>query len=146
MRIFYSFLIMFTSVILIILPITSGVYDFKTDLREDNFTITTATGTTNSTVQLFKAVYDDDDSTIEILSHDVDDAPLLSSYNTTSRALVVIGLAENTTRQIDVTYDIDAIENSASLSTFLGYLAWIWIIMWIALPVAGLVAIWTGRA
>jgi hypothetical protein len=137
---------MFTSVILILLPISQGVYDFQTDLREDNFTVITALATTNTTVQLFKPLYDDDTSTIDIYSHDADDSPLYSSYNGTTRALVITGLAENTTRVIDVTYDIDAITDSDSLSTFLSYLPFIWILMWIALPIAGIIAIWTGRA
>lgn len=146
MRIFYSFLIMFVSAILIILPISAGVYDFQTDLREDNFTVTTAVGSDNCTVQLLKPIYDNDTSTITVSSRDVDDEPLYSSYNCTTRALTIIGLAEDATRSLTITYDVDAIPGSNALATFLSYLSFIWIIMWVALPISAIVSIWTGRA
>lgn len=144
MRIFYSFLVVLVSAVLALLPITQGIYDFQTDQREDNFTVTTG-AVTNTTVQLFTTLYDNDTSTIEILSHDSDDSPLYNSYNTTTRALLITGLAENTTRTIDVTYDVNALGDSSGISTFVGYLAYIWIIIWVAFPIAALIAIWTGR-
>lgn len=145
MRIFYSFLIVVCSAILILLPVTTGVYDYRTDIRTDNFAVTTDNTSDNSTVQLFKAIYDDDISTLEFSSDDVDDAPYYSSYNSTSRALVIAGLAVSTIRTLEVSYDVDAVSEGA-LSTFLDLLPWIWIIIWVAFPIAGLVAIWTGRA
>lgn len=145
MRIFYSFLIVVCSAILILLPVTTGVYDYRTDIRTDNFAVITDNTSDNSTVQLFKAIYDDDISTIEFSSDDVDDAPYYSSYNSTSRALVIAGLAVSTIRTLEVSYDVDAVSEGA-LSTFLDLLPWIWIIIWVAFPIAGLVAIWTGRA
>lgn len=145
MRIFYSFLIIACSSILIILPVTAGIYDFRTDIRTDNFAVTTAVGADNSTVQLFKDIYDDDASTVDISSDDVDDAPYWVSYNTTSRALLVAGLAANTTRTLSISYDKDAI-GEGGITAFLGVLPLIWIIFWVAFPVAGLAAIWTGRA
>ena len=144
-QIFTSFLIILCSTILILLPVSDGVYDYRTDLREDNFTVITGAGTDNSTIQLFKSLYDDDTSTIDLLSHDADDSPYLSSYNTTTRALVVAGLGENITRIIDVTYDIEADNMSGGISGFLDILPWIWILIWVAFPAAAVIAIWTGR-
>ncbi len=125
------------------LPVSGGIYDFRTDARDDTFTVTTTLAVTSATVQLFKPIYDDDVSTITLSSDDVDDAPIYTSYNSTSRALVMDGLDDSTTRTITTTYDVDAI-NMASLGTFLDILPFIWIILWVAFPVAGLAAIWLG--
>lgn len=144
MRIFYSFLIIVCSVILIILPFTDASYEFKTDLREDSFTVITDVGAENTTVQLFKPIYDDDVSTIEFISDDVDDSPVYYSYNSTTRALVVIGLADNTTRTLDVTYDISAY-NSDATDNVIDVFSIAWVILWIAFPMGALAAIWVGR-
>ena len=145
MRIFYSFLIIVCSSILILLPVTAGVYDYRTDIRTDNFAVSTAVGADNTTVQLFKDIFDDDASTVEISSDEVSDAPYWVSYNGTSRALLVAGLTANTTRTLDISYDTDAI-GEGGITNFLGILPWVWIIIWVAFPIGGLVAIWTGRA
>jgi hypothetical protein len=119
MRIFYAFLVILCAVLLfLLLPFTTGPHSFQTDLKEDSFTVVTA-DTNNATVQLYKALYDDDMSSIGILSRDTDDIPLASSYNGTTRALVIIGLAANTTRAIDVTYEIDALGGNAVIGTIL---------------------------
>lgn len=146
MRIFYSFLIIMCSAILILLPVTAGVYAFRTDQRTDTFTVATDVGSSNATVQLLKSIYDNDTSTIEISSYNADDIPFVSSYNTTTRALAMTGFSGNATRAVDVAYDIDALGASAAISNFLDYLPWVWILVWIAFPVGGLAAIWIGRA
>jgi len=105
-------------------------------------TVTTA-GVSNSTVQLFKPLYDNDTSSIEIISHDIDDVPIYSSYNSTTRALLIIGLAENTTRVIDVTYDVDAINNTY-ISTALTVATYIWLIMIALFALGGLIWLWWG--
>jgi len=143
-RIFYSFLIIVCSVILIILPFTDASYEFKTDLREDSFTVTTAVGADNETVQLFKPIYDDDVSTLEFISDDTDDSPIYYSYNTTTRALVVAGLAADTTRTLDVTYDISAYSSDA-VNNVIDVFAIAWVILWIAFPMGALAAIWVGK-
>ncbi len=130
---------------MILLPITQGIYDFRTDLREDNFTVATAVGCDNTTAQLFKAIYDDDTSTIDIASHDADDSPTFVSYNTTTRATVINGLADNTTRVLDVTYDVSAF-TEGGLTAFIDLLPWLWILLWIAFPTAAIAAIWFGRS
>ena len=145
MRIFYSFLIMVCSTILILLPVSIGIYDFRTDAREENDYVTTAAGVTTATVQLDKTLYDSDNSTISILSDLITDDPTFTSYNATSRAMGVSGLSANTTRTLTTTYDISAF-TEGGLSSFLDYLPWIWILMWVAFPIAGLAAIWLGRA
>lgn len=127
------------------LPITSAVYAFRTDDRIDTFTVITAAGVANATVQLTRPIYDDDTSTIEFSSNDIDDAPIYSSYNATTRALIFGGLAANTTRSVDITYDVDALSSSNAISNLLDHVSWMWIVIWVIFPAAGLAAIWTGR-
>jgi len=146
MKIFYAFIIMVTAAILFMLPVTEGIYDFITDVREDTFTVTTGVGSTNATVQLFKAIYDDDTNTIELSSNDADDIPLYSSYNATNRNLVVTGLSENITRTLTVNYDIDALSNSAAVATLVSKFDLIWLLVVIAFPAAAIAAIVIGRA
>jgi len=131
MRIFYAFIIMVTAAMLFMLPVTEGIYDFITDVREDTFTVTTGVGSTNATVQLFKAIYDDDTNT---------------SYNATNRNLVVTGLSENITRTLTVNYDIDALSNSAAVATLVSKFDLIWLLVVIAFPAAAIAAIVIGRA
>lgn len=133
------------SVFLWLLPITTSAYAFRTDLREDNFTVETGVGETTGEVILFEAVYDDDTSTISIESNDADDAPLYTSYNTTSRLLDFSGLAASTNRTITVTYDVDALEGASVFHTLMDQAPWLYILMVITLPIAGLVAVWWRR-
>ena len=144
MRIFYAFIVIVVAAILWLLPVTEGIYDFKTDLREDNFTVTTGLGETTANVTLLKAIYDDDTSTITISSDDSEDVPLYSSYNATTRSLSVIGFSDNNTRSLTVTYDIDAITGDG-IDTLLDQLPWIWILIKIALPAAAIAAIFMGK-
>jgi len=146
MRIFYSFLILMVSVFLWILPFTDSAYAFRTDLREDNFTVSTAAGVTSANVTLFDEVYDDDTSTISIVSNDADDAPLYTSYNATTRQMLFSGLAVSTDRTVTVTYDVDALSGNSVFHTLMDQAPWLYILIIIALPIAGLVAIWKGRA
>jgi len=117
------------------------MHSLLTDLREDNFTVSTATGTSNTTVQLFKELYEDDVFSIHLLSDDVDDIPLYHSYNSTTRALLVIGLADNTTRTLDVTYDVDAINNSY-FATATMTITYIWLIIIPLFALGSLVWLW----
>ncbi len=145
MRIFYSFLIIICSTILILLPVSEGIYAYRTDQREDNIPLSTGVGVTSDNIQLLKPIYDNDTSTISLYSDEMDDAPYWTSYNATSRALLVAGLSENITRILTVDYDVAAFVEGG-LTTFLNILPWIWIIIWVGFPIAGLAAIWMGKA
>jgi hypothetical protein len=143
MRIFYSFLIVFISVLFALLPFTGAIHSLLTDIKEDKFTITTAAAATNSTIQLYKPLYDDDISSIEFVSHDTDDALIASTYNSTSRELLVLGFAAGTSRSIDVSYEIDAINNTY-FSTAITVATFIWLIMIAVFAVGGLIWLWWG--
>jgi len=144
MRIFYSFLIIMTSVFLFLLPLTKMVYNYRTDPVTDSFDVDTAVGETSDNFTLDDFIYDDDDDTIEIESS-IDEIPGLVSYNSTSKTVWVGSLTANTTRTLEITYDIDVITDSDAINNLLDRVAWIWMLICIAFPVASLAAIWTGR-
>jgi len=146
MRIFSAFLVIVTAAILFMLPLTSGVYDFRTDLNEDTFNYETGGAETTANVTLDKAVYDDDTDTITILSDLSTDSPLFSTYNTSTRLLDITGLTVSENRTLTVAYDVDALEGSDAINTIVGRLPWIWLLVIIAFSPAALVAIFTGRA
>lgn len=133
---------MVVAVFLWILPITGSTYAFRTDLREDNFTVETLSGVTTGNVTLFDEVYDDDTSTISITSGDSDDSPLYTSYDTTTRLLAFSGLAESTNRTVTVTYDVDALAGNNVFHTLMDQAPWLYILMVVVLPIGALVALW----
>lgn len=145
MRIFYGFLIIVTAAILFMLPLTDMVYDFRTNVETDTFTVTTGAGVTTDNQTLTTAIYDNDTDTITITSSISDDSPLYSSYNTTTRLLGYSGLAASTTRTITVTYDVESLGASTALTTFIDRISWIWLLVIIAFPVAALLAVWLRR-
>ncbi len=146
MRVFYGFIVLIAAALLWLVPITSGIYDFRTDIKDDSFYRTTPVATTNTTVTLTKDVYNNDTSTIVPFSNLNTDTPTFASYNVTSRATVITGLTANTSRTLQVSYDTDALGGSVSWDTFLDLFPKIWMIIIIAFPVVGLVAILTNRA
>jgi predicted transcriptional regulator len=121
------------------------VYDYRTDVREDEFAVSTGGAETTGNVTLIKAVYDDDTQTIAITSDDADDTPAYSDYDTTTRELEVSGLAVSTNRTLTVAYDIDALSASAAISTLMDYLSWIWFILLAGFPAAAIAAVFMGR-
>lgn len=144
MRIFYAFLIIFVSVIFWMLPITQGVYDFRTDQRTDTFSTDTAVGVTSANETLFGDLYDCDMGSIDIDSDLVTDAPLPNSVNCTSRVLNITGLTTNTTRTLDITYDYDALEGNNAIDTLLGWIPYINILIIVVFPIASILAMWKG--
>lgn len=146
MRIFNAFLIIIVSAILFLLPLTEGIYDFRTDLQTDTFSVSTNATATAANVTLLNVLYDNDTTTISILSDTSADIPVYSSYNITSRDLEMSGLAVSTTRIITASYDVDALEGSDAINTIVGYVPFIWLLAIIGFAPAALVAIFTGRA
>lgn len=146
MRIFNAFLAIFASVILFLLPLTTAIYDFRTDLRTDTFSIATGVGVTSANETLLNDLYDGDIGSIDIASDDAADVPLANSYNATSRLLNITGLTDNTTRTLSISYDIDALLGSDAINILADRAPWIWMVMVIAFAPAALFAIFTGRA
>ncbi len=138
-RIFAGLLIIFGAGILLMLPFTDALYDFKTDVKEDVFTVVTASGNTTPAVVLTKAPYLNDTSTIELASNLATDAPLFSSYNATSRAMAMSGFTDNATRTLEVSYDTYALSGFSALDTIISRADLIWIVGIICFTLAGVV-------
>lgn len=146
MRIFKAFLIIMASTILFLLPLTAAVYDFKTDQQADTFSVVTGLGETTETIVFSEQLYDEDTTTINIISDLGTDSTSWGSYNATPNNLLVSGLTANTTRTLTATYDIDALDGSTGIINLADRLPWIWLLLCIAFAPAALAAIFTGRA
>ena len=96
---------MVVAAILWMIPMTDAIYDFRTDLRTDAFSASTAGGLTSANVTLLDDLYDCDMGSIDISSNSTTDTPLPNSVNCTSRLLNIDGHTENITRTLDVSYD-----------------------------------------
>ena len=146
MRIFQGFLIVMVSVVLFMLPVTGAIYNYRTDVREDSFNYETGGAETTANVSLHTPIYDDDTNTIAILSDLATDIPLFASYNTTTRLLDMTGLTVASNITIRVSYDINSLSDHDALDTFIGWIPFIWIILISIMPMAGIYAIFRGRA
>ena len=145
MRIFYAFLVILTAAMLWMIPVTSAIYDFRTDVGEDSFTSTTAVGQTTDNVTLSEVLYGNDTSTIDVLSSISDDSPLFASYNSTTRLLGISDLGEDTTRTLTVSYDVDALGGSDAINTLANAVPWIWLLCIVAFPMAAIASMFVGR-
>lgn len=127
------------------IPYTGMAYDFRTDPRTDSFLTATGVGISSANVTLLEDLFDCDTDSVEIDSDVSTDNPLPSTYNCTSRVLLIIGLTTNTSRTLDVTYDVDALGASGAISTLIDRMAWIWLLCAIAFAPAALFSIFTSR-
>ena len=142
MRIFQSFLLLVVTAILWMLPVTQGIYDFRTDPREDTFNVDTAVGVTTASVVLQYPVYDSDNQTIDLSSDLPADTPALDSYTPATDRVDVSGLSDNSTRVLTIGYLIDALDAHDAVNTLMDILPMIWILILVSFPVVGLVAVW----
>ena len=146
MKIFNAFLIIVIASILFMLPFTTAIYDFRTDVRTDTFPGTATGGAeTSANLSLTKFVFDDDIETILITSDDGLDVPLLSSYNTTTRLVDMTGLAVSANRTVTISYDVDALSESDAVSTILDRVPAIFLLVVIAFPMAALWAVFRNK-
>lgn len=144
MRIVYAFMVLVAAVILWLLPVTEGIYDYRTDLRTDTFNKDTTVNLTAQNVTLLQALYDSDIGSVNITSNLSTDAPFASSYNAT-RKLYMTGLTFNATRTLEVTYAVDALNLYPAISTLMDILPYLWFLIIVCFPLVGLFAIFTGR-
>jgi len=128
------------------LPVSEAVYDFRTELREDEFTSPTGVGVASANVTLGEELYDDDTGTIDYQSDLATDAPATSSYNATSRQLLVSGLTDNTTRILIVSYDVNALEGYDAIGLVADRWPFIWMLLIIVFPIGAFAAMFMGRA
>lgn len=144
-KILYSLLILIGSAILYMLPVSDGVHDFRTDIREDSYFIETDGSTVTCNVTLQKPVYDGDTTTISFSSDTPSDAPELVNYTSTNRLVDLTGLTISSNRTLIVSYPVDALNSSAALNGFMDKVPWIWMICVICFAPAALAAMWIRK-
>lgn len=144
MRIAFAFIALIASFTLWLLDITTAIYDFRTDVREDTFIVATAPGVTSANTTLLRAVFDDDTQTISYLST-IAETPVFSSYNITSRQVLTSGLTDNTSRTLTVIYDTNALTQSDAIDNLIDWWPFLWYMLITAFPIASLVAIFYVR-
>ncbi len=145
MKIFQGFLIVVVSAILWMLPVTQGIYDFRTDIREAEYSITVGAGITTADVVLSKELYDEDTDPITFASTLNTDSPVTGAYVAATRTLTINGLDDDATRTMTVSYPYDALETNPAISTVMDFIPMIWILILVAFPVVGLLVIWLRR-
>lgn len=143
MRILQGFLIVIAAAALWMLSPSEMAYDFQTDVRSDTFVANTAPADTSAAVVLWESLYNNDLTTISFTSNVSSDAPVANSYNSTTKSLLVTGLTSNQSRSLLVNYDVDALNTSTALSNVISNTPLMWLLIIIALPIAGLGAIIT---
>jgi hypothetical protein len=145
MRIFQGFLVMVVTALLWLLPVSEAIYNFRTDIREDAFTIVTGVGETTAAVVLYRAVYNDDEGTVSLLSDLATDTPALDSYVPATHVVNISGLTASSSRELTVAYDIDALNTHPAVGILMDILPVLWVLVLIAFPVVALVVIIRGR-
>lgn len=141
MRIYQGFLVLAVVAILWMLPVSQAIYNFRTDIREDVFAVTTGGAETTTAVVLLRPVYDDDIGTISLLSDLATDTPTLDTYTPETQVLDISGLTAASSRELTVTYDIDALSVHTAVSIIMDLLPVIWILILVAFPVVSLIVI-----
>jgi len=140
LRIFTGFLILMCSVVLWFLPVSESIYAWKTDPRTDTYSIVTSVGETSDNKVLLKSIYDEDTSTV-ILASSISEVPTFVSYNATTRLIAFNGLTDNETRDLDITYDVSAFDESPTLDTIGNVALWLTYVLYVIFPMAGLIYI-----
>lgn len=129
---------MVTTVILWMLPVAEGVYDFRTSLRTDTFLTATAVGVTSANETLGGNLCECDLGSIDIDSDDTTDTPVANSVNCTSQVLNITGLSANTTRVLEITYAFDALVGFDAINAFVDRIPFFWMLLVIIFPIAGI--------
>lgn len=93
-----------------------SIYDFRTDVQTQNYTVETEADETTASLQLSTALWEGDVAKASISSNITVDAPIASSYNSTNRELTVTGLAASQNRTLDVSYDVASLTDYPGVS------------------------------
>lgn len=140
MRIFYGFLILFFSALLWFIPISdNGIYEFRTDAKIDTVQVETGAAETSGNHTLTLTLYNNDTSSVDIVSYEYGDVPAVVSYNSSNRFLVFNGLLTSTNRTLEITYDTDVFSNSNFWPEFLDNFKYFWWVFICLFPIAAIV-------
>jgi len=137
MRYFTGFFIIAIGVLLWMLPVADSIYSWKTEPRTDTFIVTTAAAVTTGNSTLFKSIYDNDIHTLAFTSNCSTDAVTYVSYNTTSKLLNYSGLTASISRELDITYDTSAFNESSPVETLADMLPYLCYIVFVLFMCSG---------
>lgn len=90
--------------ILVMAPVMDSITDFRTDTLTETFNAATGVGVTTYNTTLTSPLWNNNRAHAETSSDLNTDTPTPSSYNVTSRNLLVDGLTANTSRVITIEY------------------------------------------
>ena len=147
MKFFYSFLIIFFSALMWLLPVMDATQHFLVQQRTDTFIISTGVGTTTANIALHSQIYEDDTTTLT-LSSTIGEQPTWTSYNGTTHALALANLTGNVTRIVSATYKavgptLQSIP--AAVSVFQNVVPFIYYTIFSVLPIGAMVMMFMKR-
>lgn len=126
-----SLLIVFGAFLMIIcLPaFFQATHDARVESATETFAgVTTGAGVYSANVTLAQEAYDDTVNAVDSISSNVTaDTPAASTYNSTSRVLLVTGLAPSVTHTLTVNYDVTTTLLPIGMSVFLTVVNWFYI-------------------
>lgn len=97
-------------IILMMAAVLTAVDNFRMTEYEESHIVTTANVTT-APVTLSQELFSDETYNAGVTSNVTADAPIPSSYVSSTQVLTVSGLAVSETRLLTITYQIDALED-----------------------------------
>ena len=144
MKIVATFLMIVLIGLLFMLPISTAVYDYRTDIQEDDiYSVTTAGGITSCNVSLRLPIYLANLSTLSFSSTlATDNATPGYYYDATSHVVQVNGLTALSSRTLTAFYDVNALTSVGALDVFLNMVPWLWYLMLVAVLGVSIFAIW----
>lgn len=98
--------------VILLMPATLlSIDDFRMADFQNEYNVATGAGENTTSVTLSQELYGDETRNAIVTSNVTADAPIASSYTSSSRALLVTGLAASESRRLTVDYQIDALED-----------------------------------
>ena len=140
--------VIFIAVIIlaIALPaVTTGVFDFRTDIIEEEFVMDTAGGVTNTTVQLGEPLWDASVAYAQVSSNDTTETPTTNSYTSATRALIITNLNAGTGHILTVSYNTEGLSGYTGAEAGVTKLPLAVVVSIVILPLALLVLLFLRR-
>lgn len=122
-------------VILLLGAVISAINDFQTTDVQEPYNITTGGGITTADIILSQELFGDNTISATVTSNFTADAPVPSTYDSSTQTLTITGLVESESRRLTIDYKTDGLWNFPGA----GVATRMWPIM-LVLGVIGLIA------
>jgi hypothetical protein len=141
-KIVATFLMITLVALLFMLPISTAIYDYRTDPYEQTFYDLNSVGASEN-ISLFKPIYGADPNKCSFASDLAsDNATPGVYYDATSHVIQVNGLTAGGTRDLTATYPVNALSSVAALDVFLNMVPWLWYLLLVAVLGVAIFSIW----